>query len=333
MKTARAPGKLILSGEHAVVYGAPAIAVAVNRYATATALTQVEALFSLELLNLSYHKSMTKKALKKIKNRLSENYESFKRGEQGIKEVLKLPFELSQFALSHFLEKMNHQSEHGLKLTTHSDIPMGCGMGSSAAMILAVMHALALAEGKVFDKEFYYQSALDAENLQHGRSSGVDIRVSLQGGCLMFQQNTYETLPIEALPFWVINTGKPLSSTGHCVESARSYFDNSHFMDDFSSVTLSLSKALKTHDKITLMDAIRENHRLLCAIGVVPQKIQQFIEQLENAGFAAKICGAGSVIGDTAGIVMIVAEQSPEAICQKAGYVTQRMMIDYDGLQ
>lgn len=334
MKTARSPGKLILSGEHAVLYGAPAIAVAIDRYATATALSQMEGLFSLELLNLSYHKSMTKKALKKIKTQLLQSYEGFMRGEHGIKEVLKLPFELSQFALSHFLEKMTpHENEHGLKLTTHSTIPMGCGMGSSAAMILAVMHAIALAEGKEFDKEYYYQLALETENLQHGRSSGVDIRISLQGGCLYFRQNQYHTLKAPSMPLWIVNTGKPVASTGECVSHTKALFENTKYVDDFSTITNAVSQALARDALADLQNAINENHLLLCKIGVVPTNIQEFIATLKQHGYAAKICGAGSIHGQSAGVVMIIGHEPPEKICQSFDYALESITIDNHGLQ
>src|SRR6185295_9330925 len=98
MTTAIAPGKIILSGEHAVVCGQPALAIAVNRYATARVIEHtVPATIVFDLFNLKHHKDMTVKALKRIKSRLSEDYRGFLRGECGIKDVLKLPQELSHF--------------------------------------------------------------------------------------------------------------------------------------------------------------------------------------------------------------------------------------------
>ena len=333
MKSARAPGKLIISGEHAVVYGAPAIAIAVNRYATATAMHQNESLISFNLLNLSYHKSMTKKALKEVKHRLGESYESFKRGEHNIKDVLKLPFELSQYALGHFLEKINPHNDDGIKLTTESDIPMGCGMGSSAAMILAVMHAIALSQKKDFDKEYYYQHALETENLQHGKSSGLDIRICLQGGCLFFKDGQFEKIAVSQYPIYIVNTGKPLSSTGECVESAKKYFQSDSLVNQFSTVTVAIKTALQNNDFAAFKKAINANHRLLCDIDVVPKTVQTFITELEQSGFAAKTCGAGSITGDAAGMVMIIGEHSPKTICDKYNYTVQTLQVDEHGLQ
>ena len=66
--------------------------------------------------------------------------------------------------------------------------------------------------------------------------------------------------------------------------------------------------------------AVRENHKLLVKIGVVPDPIQQFIKDVEKWGGAAKTCGAGAVAGDSAGIVMVIAENPPIELCQRYGY-------------
>jgi len=65
---------------------------------------------------------------------------------------------------------------------------------------------------------------------------------------------------------------------------------------------------------------IRENNRLLQDIGVVPQRVRQFIEEIEQWGGSAKVCGAGSVTGDKGGVVLVIAESPPSEICRKFGY-------------
>lgn len=320
MKKALAPGKLILSGEHAVVYGQPALAMAINRYAEALVSQQQGRLVSFDLLNLKYHKAMTMKALHQLKQRVQVNYDAFLRGDVPIREVIKLPGELAKFAFTHLLEKVNHQLSDGVKLRTHSTIPVGCGMGSSAAMILCVMHALALQQGLELTTEAYLEHARETENLQHGRSSGVDLQVSLQGGCLRFQQGAYQTRQLPQFPLFMVNTGKPQSTTGECVSAVASKINHPALLADFAAVTDAMDAAISKQSLSEMQHAVRQNHRLLTHIDVVPEKVQQFIQAIEQQGGAAKICGAGAIHGDTAGVILIVAETIPQQICEHFNY-------------
>lgn len=333
MKKAIAPGKLILSGEHAVVYGQPALAMAVNRYAEAWVSEQQGRLIAFELLNLEYHKAMTMKGLHKLKQRLHHSYEDFLNGKLQIRDVLKFPSELSKYAFTHLLEKLNHQLADGVKLSTHSTIPVGCGMGSSAAMILCVMHALALQQNLMISIEKYLEHAKETENLQHGRSSGVDLQVSLRGGLMWFLQGIATPRTIPTIPFYVVNTGKPESTTGECVEKVATIIDHPALLSDFSAVTQAMDHAIQQQSLSELQLTVRDNHRLLTHIGVVPPKIQEFITALEQQGSAAKICGAGAIRGEQAGIVLIAAEHPPTSICQQFGYQLETITCDSHGLR
>lgn len=334
MTTALAPGKLILSGEHAVVHGAPALAIAINRFAKTTVSASTPAHIGFELKNLPYHASMTVGALKQIKQKLKDRYHAFSQGEVGIRDVLKLPFELSQYAVSKLLGERHEHNEQGMHVTTESTVPMGCGMGSSAAMIVSMLHAIANYQGLVFDEEHYFQQAVDAENLQHGRSSGLDIRVALRGGCLHYYQGVCTPKPLPPIPLYLINTGKPASNTGECVAKTTETFTNDpKLINTFSQVTDTMETALLAADLAGFTHAIRENHRLLVKLGVVPSKVQQLISALDEAGFAAKVCGAGAISGDHAGIVLVVANEPPTALCQQLGYQLEEVQAEVRGVR
>ncbi len=74
--------------------------------------------------------------------------------------------------------------------------------------------------------------------------------------------------------------------------------------------------------------SIRANHRLLQKIGVVPTKVANFIADIESSGGAAKICGAGAITGDNAGVVLLLADPGITEIAQRYGYELQTLEVD-----
>lgn len=322
MLRVQAPGKLILSGEHAVVYGQPALAMAVNRYVTATVTQDARPQILFDLADLAHHSHLNIAALKSLKERIKNKYHRFMNGEYSIRDVLQKPFELAQFALSMLTEPLNLQALHGVKIQVQSDLPIGCGMGSSAATILAVMQATAHYLERPIDKESLFQLALEAENMQHGRSSGLDLRVALEGGCLHVHGNTITTRAVPSFTFYLVNTGTPVSTTGQCVEKVAPLFQSGGLGGEFASVTGAMDAALQTQSEAGMRAAIRDNHQLLVGIGVVPEQVQEFVAAVEANGGAAKICGSGAVIGQRAGAVLVMMPdpQQLRILCDRYHY-------------
>lgn len=322
MKKVQAPGKLILSGEHAVVYGKPALAMAVNRYVAASASTQLLPIVSFDLSDFQYEDGLTFTALKRLKSRIKQKYKRFISGDFKIRDVLQRPVDLAQFAFTLFFETLNLKLTQGVKIRVQSDIPVGCGMGSSAATILSIVHAIAHHMRVDISSEIFFRLGLEAENMQHGYSSGLDLRVSLHGGCILVKEGQIYPRLLPSLPMYLVNTGIPETTTGECVEKAALYFKTGSMGDDFAAVTLAMDEAFQANNLSEVMRAIRENHQLLSGIGVVPPAIQQFITEIEKTQGAAKICGAGAVAGDKAGIVLVMTEhiEELEEVCTRFRY-------------
>jgi mevalonate kinase len=316
-----APGKLILSGEHAVVYGSPAIAMAVNRYAIATVTPERSDHFAFHLADLAHNSRLSLAALQTLKDKIKRKYQRFIRGEYTIRQVLHKPFELAQVALGIVAESLNLASPPGMKVQVTSDIPIGCGMGSSAATILCVMQALSAHMQTPLTKDALYGLALQAENIQHGRSSGLDLRIALTGGCLYVHGNEVQSRPMPPMPLYLVNTGTPLSTTGQCVEAVATRFQTTTIADEFASVTNQMDVALQAQDRDAFCAAITANHALLVRIGVVPQRVQNFIERIPGV---AKVCGAGAVSGEQAGVVLVIPDNDDVSdlvnLCDEFGY-------------
>jgi len=330
-----APGKIILSGEHAVVYGKPAIALAVNRYVVASAITQVSPLVSFDLSNLAYANDLTFSSLERLKNRIKKKYHDFLLGDFKIRGVLQKPFELAQFALSLCLEILHIKLSQGIRIQVESNIPIGAGMGSSAATILSIMYAFKEHLHLPWDADAFMRLALEAENAQHGISSGLDLYVSLHGGCVYHKNKNTKPRPLPVFPMYFVNTGIPKSSTGECVERAAVHFLRSSIGDDFAHITDAVDALLQVNESTKdFQSLIQANHRLLVTIGVVPLKIKRFISTIEESHGAAKICGAGAVSGNHAGVILVVMEdvRRLKEICNMYGFEILPVAIESRGV-
>lgn len=334
-----APAKLILSGEHAVLYGHPALALAVNRYATASVTPSSRSHVLFDLKDIAYRKHFTRDRLYHVKERIKRKYKRFLQGDFSIREVLHKPFELAQYAFSLLSDSFNLALPQGVKIEMSSNIPMGCGMGSSAATILSVIKAVCDYLHIPLTEDMLFQIALEAENAQHGHSSGLDLRVALHGGCFYWQNKILERRPLPQVPLTIVNTGSPLTTTGECVQKVAPHFHAGTLGDDFAAVTNHMDLALRREDRAAFADSIRTNHRLLSHIGVVPYKIQDFIKEIELLQAAAKICGAGAVHGDRAGVVLVYHDEPSSAfnfafsaLCAKFGFEEMAVQGEWRGV-
>jgi mevalonate kinase len=315
-----APGKLILSGEHAVVYGKPAIAMAIDRSAVFELTPQAGNEISFDLPGGEGSGSHTLMALSDLKRRIDKKHNEFLRGEIGIRDVLAMPADLFRFAFVHTLDGLHRHIDTGICLKLRSSIPVGCGMGSSAATVLSEIRALGHYLRVDFKPDWYYEYSLEAEKLQHGKPSGVDSYISLHGGCASFKQGVANPMSLPRMKMYMVQTGIPESTTGESVMAVEQNFQNSEIWSEFEAVTNAFEEAIRANDEQRVHWLVRENNRLLAAIGVVPQRVQYFIADVEASGGSAKICGAGAVSGDKGGVVLVFADVPPTDLCTKHGY-------------
>ncbi len=316
-----APGKLIISGEHAVVYGKPAIAMAIDRSAVFELTPQAGNQIAFDLPGIGLSDSHTLLALRDLKRRVEKKYREFLNGDIGIGYVLEAPIDLFRFAFIHTLDGLHRHIDSGMVMKLRSSIPVGCGMGSSAATVLSEIRALGHYLRVDFKPDWYYEYSLEAEKLQHGKPSGVDSYISLHGGCAKFQNGTAVSMSLPRMKMYMVQTGIPMSTTGECVMQVAKEFENSSIWSEFEDVTNAVENAIRTNNVQKLHWLVRENNRLLASIGVVPKRVQQFIAEIEAWGGSAKICGAGSVTGENGGVVLVISETQPTELCAKYGYI------------
>jgi len=318
--TARAPGKIILSGEHSVVYGRPAFALAINRFAETTITCQPGYGIWFEFPNDKLKHITTMRGLQELKTLIAKRYRKFTVGKYQIKDVIHSPLELIQYAFIYLVENLFLPIKGGLKIQVETTLPIGCGMGASAAVILSLIHALVNYCGRTLTIDKYLYFGREIENLQHGRSSGLDLFLSLHGGCYFFVAGDANKRNLPSIPFVLVNTGKPKTSTGECVEVVAKHLQNSIIADEFSQVAVAMDLAVQQNDLEKIKQCVRENNELLKYIEVVPKRVADFIMAIEARGNAAKVSGAGAISGGNAGIVLVVGENEISDIVAEYGY-------------
>ena len=316
-----APGKLILSGEHSVVYDRPAVAMAIDRSVVATIEDADDGRISFDLPGMDEREAFTLLALRDFKRRAITNYHLFLEGQLGICEVLYKPVDLFKFGFITLLDGLHRSLDSGVVIKLKSNLPVGSGMGSSAASVLSELRAMGHYLRVDFKPEWYYEFSLESEKLQHGHPSGVDSYISLYGGCAAFEKGKAQSVPLPRMQMFLVETGSPETSTGECVVQVKEQFENDQIWDDFESITREVENAVRENNEGLMRALLRENHRLLCRIGVVPEKVQRFVADVEAAGGVAKICGAGSIRGDPGGVVLVLADFMPVVLVEKYGYV------------
>lgn len=318
------PGKIILSGEHAVLYGAPALAMAVNRFVTTHIFEDNSVLgkiiFDSSVLNFSSIISLVE--LYELHKKIKNSYREFNQRKISIEEVLTHPSELLLYLLADCLERFSIPLQNKISIKLDSSIPLGSGMGSSAASIISLLHALVNYFSLPLKLDDYFAYGREIENLQHGKSSGLDLYLAIHAGAVFFQEGRIEKVATSNLPMFFVYSGQPEGSTGVSVNAAKKYFADKMLVAEFSAVTLALREALLKADFANAQKCIKANESLLERISVVPEKTKIFVREVENSGMAAKICGAGAVSGDNAGILLVMGQgrEDLERLVQKYNY-------------
>ena len=324
-----APGKLILSGEHSAVYGAPAIALAVNRYIKCNAeQTQTDGL-SWHLPEMGWQGRVSWMDLRQLVAHLDHRFNLFESGELTAGDILEAPQQLALYAMGLCLP--DSPPESGLQLSIYSQLPLGSGMGSSAALGAAVTSIGQSLFSNSFDTAELFQRVRYCERLCHGRGGLIDAATVSYGGLVQVTNGQVEPLSLQLGEGWYyIHSGTPEAGTGDCVDFVRSRFGQSAIWQDFSRVTKQLTDTIvKGEDPRELLN---ENHRLLIQIGVVPESVQQFITKVEQLGGAAKVSGAGSVKGAGAGALIAYAPDIDLAdLCEQNGYSIMAIEADSEG--
>lgn len=316
------PGKLILMGEHAVVFGQPALVAAVNLRLRARLIPRNDLpdhVVELDLPQVDHHERLTWSRILDYTDRVREAWHRYAEDPDAddFSEVRgDDPAHVVKVALGEAAEFLGEESGPSLELGIDSDLPIGSGFGSSAAVAVAVLGGyMALRELQVSSEELD-RLALEVERRQHGFPSGVDGATVLHGGTIWVEKSDEGEPEIEPLAgspreldhFRVFGTGTPAQSTGAVVAAVRGRVrrDTDRYtgvIEEMGQVTRSFRDALFHDDgsRRRIMDLVRRYETGLEELGVVPEAARSLVRAVEAKGGAAKISGAGALASPPGG--------------------------------
>jgi mevalonate kinase len=274
--SAYAPGKIILFGEHAVVYGRPAIAAPVM---------QVRA-----------------KAIASADPRGASGVVKLRAPDIGLDTTLDdLPEDHPLAAVvwkTASALKLSHIPSCSIQVT--SSIPISGGMGSSAAVSVAILRAFSALLGHPLDDEQVSALAYEVEIIHHGTPSGIDNTVITYARPVYFVRGKPPEVLTVTRPFTlVIGDSGVGSSTAVMVAGVRERWEKSAeqydaIFDAVGDVSDAARSAIETGRVESLGAMMDENQTLLTKLGVSSPELDKLVETARQAGaIGAKLSGAG----------------------------------------
>jgi len=273
--TATAPGKIILFGEHAVVYGYPAIAVPVS---------QVRC-------KCTVHPHIGEDKQIMIEAPDINLFSSFELLDE------KHPF---VFTINIIAKKFSIKKLPGFRLHLSSTIPVASGMGSSAATSIAIIKAVSSFLGLNLNNEIINNIAFEVEKVQHGTPSGIDNTVITYERPIYFQKNkSLNFLRVGTSLHFIIADSGIKSLTKQVVKEVRSKWlaakgDIKKIFNQIGNITKEAQQLITDGDLQKIGNAMNCNHLLLKDLGVSCEEIDSLVDASIQAGaIGAKLCGAG----------------------------------------
>lgn len=270
-----APGKLILLGEHGVVYGHPALAAAISRG---------------------------------VRAHVTPNDASQLELPDGLSKI-------HQDALERAFAAAAKLTRHPkVSVSVESDLPLSMGLGSSGALAVAVARALLDASGKKHSTALVEKIALAMEKEFHGTPSGVDHTTSARGAMVLFQKGKVVTIkarrPVKVLVA-LVGERASTKSTVAALRERQALWPRRYarIFKEIGQLAREGADAVRKGDLESLGDLMNLNQGLLSALQLSSDRIDAMTRYLRAHGaLGAKLTGAG---GDGGAVIGLFREPEP----------------------
>jgi mevalonate kinase len=265
-----AHGKLILAGEHAVVYGKPAIALP---FPLLEVVATVEKISDQITISCDYFVGPIVQLPKKM---------------QGIASCIKQSL------------KILNKPQYGLFIRIHSSIPIGRGLGSSAAIAMAIVKSIFSYFGQKVEQRILMSLVHMAETVAHGNPSGIDMAAVFSDYPIWFQKGKKpESIHVgEPLFAVVADTGR-FGDTHKAVASVKKAYtddleETRKSINHLGEITVEARKALSKGDMKMLGKLLDFAQTELVSLGVSDDGINRLVVVARKAGaLGAKLTGGG----------------------------------------
>ena len=268
---ASAPGKVILFGEHFVVYGVKAILCSINKRVTVT-------------------------AEKTNERKISINSKIGKLDLEPNKSILEINSPLKPFY--YLANKALENKDTGIHIQIDSEIPLGAGLGSSSACCVAGAAAIFKLFGDI-SKEKILKLAIEAERTIFENTSGADCTVCTYGGIMEYDKNNgFKKIEHEPNFQLVIINSNIEHSTQSMVSKVKEFEKRnkeefSRLSNLESKVIEDVLKLIKENKMQEIGQKMNQNQEYLENIGISNNELTSMIKIGQELSFGAKITGSG----------------------------------------
>jgi len=256
---AKACAKIILTGEHAVVYGKAGIALPVHEYFTEVKVKKAES-FSFNVnadVKLDFYRKIFDKLFKVM----------------GVSDRLHI--------------KINFE------------MPMYAGLGSSASLAVALARSLSEFYKLNLNTQKINSIAFEIEKIFHGTPSGIDNSVIAYEKSVLYEEKKIKFLDFKHNFSFVIADTGIRGSTKDSVAGVRKRYERDKekyrkLFDEIGYITENVKKALESGNVKLLGELMTQNHKLLQEIGVSCKELDNLVNIAVEAGaYGAKMSGGG----------------------------------------